>query len=74
MARELRTLLLWGRRLRAPALATACGGEGDWTRAGGRWSLRVPTIPILCGTRGGCSLSRGAGGSVRIMLPARGER
>lgn len=27
MARELRTLLLWGRRLQAPALAAACGGK-----------------------------------------------
>uniref|UniRef100_A0AAA9TAG7 Heat shock protein 75 kDa, mitochondrial n=1 Tax=Bos taurus TaxID=9913 RepID=A0AAA9TAG7_BOVIN len=27
MARELRMLLLWGRRLRAPALAAACGGK-----------------------------------------------
>lgn len=34
MARELRTLLLWGRRLRASALAAAPGGEGSWT--GGR--------------------------------------
>lgn len=34
MARELRTLLLWGRRLRAPALAATPGGEGN--RTGGR--------------------------------------
>lgn len=34
MARELRALLLWGRRLRAPALAVTSGGEGG--RSGGR--------------------------------------
>lgn len=38
MARELRVLLLWGRSLRAPALAAAPRGEGGrvggWTPPG----------------------------------------
>ena len=42
MARELRALLLWGRRLRVSALAAIPGGKGS--RAGG-WECRSTPRP-----------------------------
>lgn len=67
MARELRTLLLWGCRLRAPALAVARGGEGgrarrvesEWGRA--RAELSGSRAPFLRGRRGDGSSVLGLG-------------
>lgn len=67
MARELRALLLWGRRLRAPALAAFPGGEGG--RAGGGGDVRGPLRPRARSFSVG-----GAEDSVRLVRPARGER
>lgn len=52
MARELRALLLWGRRLRAPVLAAFPGGEGG--RGRGRAGPSEASSPFLFrGRRGG---------------------
>ena len=80
MARELRTLLLWGCRLRAPALAVARGGEGG--RAGRVESERgrrraEPSgsrAPFLRGRRGDGSSLLGVGDFVRFTRPRRRER
>lgn len=75
MAREVRALVLWGRRLRAPALAVASGGEGRLTGGRGR-VCAAPETPtpfrLLC--RRGKGTLRAAWETVRFTCQTRGER
>lgn len=71
MARELRALLLWGRRLSAPTLAASSRGEGR-RAAGG--DARGPQASGLRGRRGDGTTSPGFGDSVKCMRQARREQ
>lgn len=75
MARELRALLLWGRRLRAPALAAARAGEGGRTGGRGRVcvTLRGPE-PASFSERRGYGTLCVARETVRFMRQTHDER
>lgn len=76
MARELRALLLWGRRLRAPVLPAAPGGEGDWTGGRVRVCIVLPrprACFVLCG-RHRNGTPRAEWETVRFVCQMRSER